>query len=604
MIKEGECLSKTYINAHTKMLWRCKNNHSWKATYGHIHRGTWCPVCANKRRLSISIMRDVAKKRGGLCLSTTYINNVTSLQWQCSKEHRWWARPNNIKNGNWCPYCVGRRQTITDMRLIAELRGGKCLSKEFKGVENKLIWECSKGHVWNSIPSHIKKGHWCPSCAGNRKSTIDDMKKLAEERNGKCISTKYINTMTKLQWECKDGHRWEAIPNNILKGQWCPACREYRNERLCRLILQGMFELKFDKARPAWLRNHKGNLLELDGYNKSLRLAFEYQGNQHYTEIQFFNKNSDFNDRKKYDIQKRKLCKKNGVYLIEIPYTVKSEEISSYILKKLHKHNSVEQLIINKYPLIKPTEIYSNENLDNLKECASTREGKCLSNKYINATTKIWWECKKGHKWEALPDSVSRGSWCPRCAGNEKKSINEMKLIAHTRGGKCLSDKIINVKNNLLWQCSKGHEWYATPDSILNKNTWCAECYGNTKKNIADMQQLAKKREGKCLSSEYINTKTKLFWECKVEHRWEAIPSHIKRGHWCPVCAINNNRLTIEDMKKHATDKLGKCLSVKYVDNKTKLLWECARGHRWETVPANIRRGTWCPKCANKYTKV
>ena len=28
---KGECLSTVYINSSTKMLWRCKNNHTWNA---------------------------------------------------------------------------------------------------------------------------------------------------------------------------------------------------------------------------------------------------------------------------------------------------------------------------------------------------------------------------------------------------------------------------------------------------------------------------------------------------------------------------------------------------------------------------------------------
>ncbi|PKM92484.1 MAG: hypothetical protein CVU81_00175, partial [Euryarchaeota archaeon HGW-Euryarchaeota-1] len=41
---------------------------------------------------------------------------------------------------------------------------------------------------------------------------------------GKCLSTKYINANTKLKWQCKEGHRWEAIPSSIKKGSWCPVC--------------------------------------------------------------------------------------------------------------------------------------------------------------------------------------------------------------------------------------------------------------------------------------------------------------------------------------------------------------------------------------------
>ena len=50
------------------------------------------------------------------------------------------------------------------------------------------------------------------------------MIELAKKRNGECLSTEYINAHTKLLWKCADGHEWEAKPNNIQQGKWCPIC--------------------------------------------------------------------------------------------------------------------------------------------------------------------------------------------------------------------------------------------------------------------------------------------------------------------------------------------------------------------------------------------
>ena len=58
----------------------------------------------------------------------------------------------------------------------------------------------------------------------SRKYRIEDMQKLAISRSGRCLSKNYINTNTKLKWQCKKGHIWEAIPSNIKKGTWCPKC--------------------------------------------------------------------------------------------------------------------------------------------------------------------------------------------------------------------------------------------------------------------------------------------------------------------------------------------------------------------------------------------
>ena len=58
------------------------------------------------------------------------------------------------------------------------------------------------------------------------------------------------------------------------------------------------------------------------------------------------------------------------------------------------------------------------------------------------------------------------------------------------------------------------------------------------------------------------------------------------------------SRLTIQDMHVAAKEKGGRCLSATYVNNATHLKWECKEGHRWIAIPSSIRRGIWCPHCA------
>lgn len=56
---------------------------------------------------------------------------------------------------------------------------------------------------------------------------INDMKKAAAFRGGKCLSETMTkgDLYTKLKWSCPDGHVFEASPYLILKaGHWCPDC--------------------------------------------------------------------------------------------------------------------------------------------------------------------------------------------------------------------------------------------------------------------------------------------------------------------------------------------------------------------------------------------
>lgn len=115
--------------------------------------------------------------------------------------------------------------------------------------------------------------------------------------------------------------------------------KDSKGEIECRRILQIIFNRSFNKARPDFLRNPVtgGDFnLELDCYDPELRIAVEYNGVQHYKFIPFFHKNKEaFLNQKYRDDMKRRICKENGILLIEVPYTVKIEDIKAYIQKSL-----------------------------------------------------------------------------------------------------------------------------------------------------------------------------------------------------------------------------------------------------------------------------
>ncbi len=176
-------------------------------------------------KFCIEDMQVIAKKWRGKCLSQKYTNVQTKLEWQCQKKHTWWAKPADIRQGTWCPECRGtKKKTIEDMQKIAKKWKGKCRSRKYKNLVTKLKWECKKGHRWMATPDNIVQGHWCPECRGSKKCTIEQMQEIAASRGGECLSEIYKNTNAKLKWQCEQGHIWEAIPKTVKKGSWCPRC--------------------------------------------------------------------------------------------------------------------------------------------------------------------------------------------------------------------------------------------------------------------------------------------------------------------------------------------------------------------------------------------
>lgn len=116
------------------------------------------------------------------------------------------------------------------------------------------------------------------------------------------------------------------------------------------------------------------------------------------------------------------------------------------------------------------------------------------------------------------------------------EGILEMHKIAFAKGGKCLSRYYVNSKMKLLWQCEKGHQWFASQFSIKVRQSWCPYCAGTLPLGMDAMHVLSRERGGKCLSKEYKNCKTKMLWQCKHGHKFQSTPDNIKQGRWCPHC--------------------------------------------------------------------
>lgn len=541
-------------------------------------------------------------------MSQEYLGANTRLRFRCGSGHEWETQPSNVRNGgNWCPFCARRvPHTLEMMKQIADSRGGVCLSSEYKNANAKLSWRCSEGHEWKATASAVKNNaSWCPICSYDRRSTslslsIEEMQTLALERGGACLSTDYPKGRNKkIRWKCSEEHEWESSPAAVKHaGQWCPTCSTGLGERFCRGMFEAVFNEAFPKARLSWLRNSRGNQMELDGYSERLELAFEYHGIQHYKTTTFFHQKSPLAKRVHDDAEKIDLCGRNGVTLFEIPYSVERSSLQKFIYEKCVEFGiSVEQ----KSPIdLAKINYYPKKRLAEMHAVAASRGGECLATHYATMTTPITWRCSSGHTWDCEFHYIkNKDQWCPECAGNRKLTLDDIHNLARKRGGECLASQYKSLNEPLLWRCLKGHEWKARPLDVKHKNSWCPYCARVARLSIKDAISIASDRGGECLSKEYVNNNSPLIWQCEKGHVWKNSLSGVRNNNqWCPYCA-GKAKHTIDTMRKIAESRGGECISGEYFNSATKLTWRCANGHEWMATPDNVKnRGTWCPICS------
>lgn len=610
----GTCLSKDYINKEIKLKWQCKEGHVWDATTGNVKNNqSWCPYCRGWYK-TIEDMQKLAEKKGGKCVSEKFIAMHKKLKWQCGNDHIWEATPDNIKYGWWCPYCSHHiRRTIDEMKQLAISKNGVCLSDQIITTHHKLKWRCSEGHEWEATPHSVMSGTWCRKCAGLEKLSIEEMQKRAQKKGGKCLSEKYVNSQTKLEWQCNKGHIWPAKPSDIRQGRWCPICWQNRRGKNLRHHIDDMHKLANSKG---------GKCLSTSYVNVNTKLTWQC-------------KESHTWETKPNEIIQGRWC------------PVCSEGVSERVCRKFF-----EEIFKAKFPKIKPiwlinsrgnrmeldgyckklelafeyqgkqhyessTFFNTRQPLDQRKQDDEQKRTLCKSHGVNLLEVPYTVDYEKMSEW-IIQECMKNGIIIKETDYLDYKNfdiyspqkIKEMQEIARSKGGECLSPSYINKEAKIQWKCNVNHVWWARAGEI-KRGQWCPKCGVKRRSdlrrsNIQEMQEIARKKGGKCLSTVYMNNNTKLEWQCSKGHVWKALPANVKFTTWCPYCSNRmpyRTILTLNDMQKTAEEKGGKCLSNKYLGNRIPLRWQCKNGHIWETRPQNIREGSWCPTCARRRKK-
>jgi hypothetical protein len=265
-----------------------------------------------------------------------------------------------------------------------------------------------------------------------------------ESKFGKFIGTitDNIKSHDKITVKCIDEHEFKISVNNLLRDRWCPHCKLHMGEILTLYSCEHLFNKKFKKCRPEWLRLNKQSILELDVYNEELKLAVEFNGIQHYIPGVFMGGEKGktaFERQQEYDKIKVERCKANDIILIIVAYTIKYENICQYIADESTKMG---------FKIINPVSTFDLSNIKaaftkmgKVKEIIKSKNGEFIHGIYLSQESPINIKCEKGHIWETSIKYIVNGSWCHICGtevnDEKKKSISEgMKQFLQTDKGK------------------------------------------------------------------------------------------------------------------------------------------------------------------------
>jgi formylmethanofuran dehydrogenase subunit E len=507
-------------------------------------------------------MQQLAVNRGGKLISTFWLGGNAKHEWECAQGHSWASTWYSILRGNsWCPFCAGTQvdevARLIEMQSLANSKNGKLHSPKWVSSKFKYEWECAQGHHWTATWHSISGANsWCPLCAGNTPRSIDELKEVALARGGRVTTTEYNGVDATYEFECNLNHTFSNTFRHVIdRRQWCPTCTKGRiSEELTRTAFEHVFDCKFPKQRPLWLRNSEGNRMELDGYSREIGVAFEYQGEQHFKAVSIFN--TDVEKRIRDDATKATLCEQNNVKLFIITYEDSYLDFAKRILEQAVEFGlSLDGLNLDSEVDFDQAFIRS-DRLEELRLLLEPKQIRVLSKKWISVNSNYELQCGNcGHLWLARGKAFfneRRVAGCDKCAraAAVERRRGTMKILQEFAGkfdGVVLSTDFTKTTTYYKFRCKYGHEFERSYQSMKDDNSFCLECKGRKVKAYRKYHvRLNHEDAAKILNSfdlepleEYVSTVTK--WRCQCLKCGESVTVGLDRlengGLPCVYCA-------------------------------------------------------------------
>jgi hypothetical protein len=179
------------------------------------------------KRLTYEHVKEFIEKEGYKLISNEYVDAHKQLKIVCSKNHTYETPFYRFQQGHRCPTCSGNKKlTFIEVKEFIENEGYKLLSTEYEYVntQKKLDIQCNKGHIFKMNFNTFKRGTRCSICANNKRLTYEYIKEQIEKHDYKLLSTEYVNSSTKLDLLCPNGHKIKKTWNNFQIGYRCPIC--------------------------------------------------------------------------------------------------------------------------------------------------------------------------------------------------------------------------------------------------------------------------------------------------------------------------------------------------------------------------------------------
>ena len=285
-----------------------------------------------------------------------YINNRTKVCIICPEHGEFQQTPDKHLRGQGCPKCCRKNKKYTTDEFIEQaikIHGKLYDYSETiygKNKKEKVKIICPKHGPFLITPESHLQGGGCKYCTvGEVFNTEDFINKAKNIHKNKYIYDKTIFTgaFNKVIITCPQHGDFLQTPHKHIQGHGCPECAKLFRKKETELynILKSVF--KENNIIHSYYNPKILGKQEIDIYFPNEKIGIEFQGEQHFTPIDFSGRGVEwatklFEDNQQRDIKKKEVCNNNNITLLYFSNVLEDEFLGE---KVYHKYSDLIEKI-------------------------------------------------------------------------------------------------------------------------------------------------------------------------------------------------------------------------------------------------------------------
>ena len=653
----GQLLSTEWRGARAKYDFAFADGRAFVMTGDSLKQNGW-PKNAdlhlkrygcNREEYHLENLRSIAAAAGGSLLSTRWTNSAAKYHFAFTDGRRFWMKANTLRHFGWPKdadlylrkYSLEKDQLrLDELRRIASANGGALLSTEWCGNTAKYRFSFSDGREFSMSAVSVKfKGwpkdpdlHFKMSSVNNKDYLhLEFLRKFAESRGGKLISTEWHGNHAIYEFEDKSGRQFKQAGDSIKYGYWAPYLGLV-SEPVCRQVMEHLLGVKFISTwKVVKIKGYKA--LQLDGYAEAVslntgvhRMAFEYQG---------FWSHRGKEAVIKRDRAKARFCVENDIILVVIdPFRKDNPWDSEYvqlhvkkaIVKAFHSaHKAIPILNDSEFKIDMAAIHSAATRYEEFKGLVEAAGGRLLSEEYLGSMSDHRVAFHDGREFLISPIQIATRGWPANpdryfrlSAKNLNRSelhLGDLRKIATDNGGRLLSTEWVGAMEKYHFAFADGREFWIKANT-LKTSGWPTSAYryfrqsrtnGKDELHLQVMKSIAEGAGGALLSSTWRGIFAKYHFAFADGREFWMQANALKNSGW-PKCAdqyfmralASKGKIQLQYYRAIAEANGGRLLSTEWGGIEARYHFAFANGREFWMRAHNLRGNGW-PKNSDQY---